>query len=145
METISAKRISWEEYAMRIAIDASLRSEDPYKKVGACGLDKKNRILGTGYNGLAPGKNVESSFWGDRDVRRKYMIHAEANLLSLFKRGKCRLLACTLLPCQACATLIAGHGIKKVVYKEIYARDTSALEIFKFYNIECVNIPYDYV
>jgi len=143
MEPISDSRISWEEYAMRIATDAALRSEDPYKRVGACALDKKNRILGTGYNGLAPGKSVDASFWTDRDQRRMYMIHAEANLLSLFKRGKCKLLACTLLPCQACATLIAGHGVKKVVYKEMYHRDQSALEIFKFYDIECVNISYD--
>jgi dCMP deaminase len=143
MEPISNQRISWEEYALRIATDASLRSEDPYVKVGACGLDENNYVLGTGYNGLARSKNVDISFWEDRDLRRKYMIHAEANLLSLFKRGKCKLLACTLLPCQACATLIASHGVKKVVYKEMYHRDNSAIDIFKFYDIECVNITYE--
>jgi dCMP deaminase len=143
MDSISNQRISWEEYALRMADVASMRSEDPYKKVGACGLSKNNRVLGTGYNGLASGKEVDSVFWEDRDERRRYIIHAEANLLSLIKRGKCHLLACTLLPCSACATLIAGHGIKKVVYKELYTRDTSALDIFKFYNIECVNITYE--
>jgi dCMP deaminase len=143
METISNQRISWDEYALRIATVASMRSEDPYKKVGACALDFNNRVIGVAYNGLAPGINVTDSFWANREGRLKYMIHAEANLLSLFERNHCALLACTLLPCSSCATLIAAHGIKRVVYKELYKRDQSALDIFNFYNIECVNITYE--
>ena len=130
-------RISWEEYALRIAETASLRSEDIYKKVGACALDHNNRLIGAAYNGLASGIEAPENFWDDRDNRRPYMIHAEVNLLSLFKRGECKLLACTLLPCSSCASMIAAYGIKKVVYKEIYNRDTSAFDIFKFYNIDC--------
>lgn len=143
METFLDQRINWDEYALRIAEVASMRSEDPYKKVGACALDFNNRVIGVAYNGLASGINVPHSFWNCRDERRKYMIHAEANLLSLFERNCCRLLACTLLPCSSCATLIAAHGIKRVVYKELYNRDMSALDIFDFYNIECVNITYE--
>jgi len=137
MDSVSNSRISWEEYALRIAEVAALRSED-VRKVGACALDYSNRVIGVAYNGLASGVNVDPSFWEDRDKRRPFMIHAEANLLSLFERNRCRLLACTLLPCSSCATLIAAHGIKKVVYKELYKRDQAALEIFKFYNIECL-------
>lgn len=129
-------RISWEEYAIAIAETASLRSEDPYMKVGACILNESNRIVGIGYNGLASGKKAPDKFWDDRDKRRQYMIHAEANALLNVKHGEGFVLACTLLPCKSCATLIAGHGIKKVIYKEIYKRDTSAFDIFDFYNIE---------
>ena len=130
-------RISWKEYALKIAEISALRSEDPFIKVGAAVLNKENRIVGIGYNGLAPSKNVSEDFWSDRDERRKYMIHAEANALLNVKRGDGELLACTLLPCGSCATLISAHGIKKVVYKEIYKRDISSLDIFKFYGIEC--------
>ncbi len=133
-------KITWEEYALRIAKVATLRSEDPYKKVGACALDHSNRVIGVAYNGLASGKDVDKEFWNDRDTRRTYMVHAEANLLSLFKRGECKLLACTLLPCSSCATMIAGYDIKKVVYEEVYKRDTLALDIFKFYGIELQQI-----
>lgn len=129
-------RLNWEEYALRIAEVASLRSEDPYQQVGACALDDNNRVIGVAYNGLAQGINVTKEFWEDRDQRRPFMIHAEANLLSLFERNRCKLLACTLLPCSSCASLIAAHGIKKVVYKEIYKRDTSAIKILNFYGIE---------
>ena len=129
-------RISWEEYALEVAKTASLRSEDPYMKVGACVLNSSNKIIGVGYNGLASGKKAPRNFWKDRDKRRPFMIHAEANALLNIKHGDASLLACTLLPCRACASLIAAHGIKKVIYKEIYNRDKSAFEIFNFYNIE---------
>ena len=133
-------RASWPEYALSLAQTAATRSEDPYHKVGACALAHDNKVLSLGYNGLAPNKNTKESFWEDRDARRPYMIHAEANCLSLFEAGKCKLLAVTLLPCSYCATMIAAYGISNVVYAEVYDRDTTALEIFKFYNINLENI-----
>lgn len=135
-----SSRISWQEYALKIAEVASLRSEDPFVKVGACALDHSNRVIGVAYNGLASGKNAPDNFWLDRDARRPYVIHAEANLLSLFKRGDCSLLACTLLPCSSCASLISAHGIKTVIYRDLYDRDTKALDIFKFNSIECIRL-----
>lgn len=128
-------RPSWREYALLLAKTASLRSEDPYRKVGACALDKDGVVLGVGYNGLASGKNVDSEFWADRDARRPFMIHAEANCLSLFKKKEAKILAVTLLPCSSCAALIAAYGIKEVVYSEEYDFDIKAKEIFKFYRI----------
>lgn len=130
------KRISWEEYALLLAKTAALRSEDVYKKVGACALNHQNMVLAVGYNGLASGKDVDDEFWKDRDERRKYMIHAEVNCLSLFKKGEAKILAVTMLPCSSCAAMIASYGIKKVIYEEDYKRDDAALEIFKFYKIE---------
>lgn len=138
--TKSNKRISWEEYALQIAEVASLRSEDVFCKVGACALDHSNRVIGVAYNGLSSGIKVPKSFWNSRDKRRPFMIHAEANLLSLFKRGDCKLLACTLLPCSSCASLIAAHGIKNVVFRNVYDRDQQAYQIFKFNNITCNQI-----
>jgi dCMP deaminase len=137
---MSNSRISWEEYALRLAEVASLRSPDRFVKVGACALSKTNRVIGVAYNGLAPGVNVSDEFWQDRDKRRPFMIHAEINLLSLFKREECNLLACTLLPCSSCASSIVAHGVKKVVYRDTYFRDEKALEIFKFNDIECVQL-----
>lgn len=130
------KRCSWEEHALNLAQAASFRSEDVFCRVGACALSYDNRVLGVSYNGLASGKNVSRKFWNNRDKRRPYMIHAEQNLLSLFERGKARLLACTLLPCSDCARLIACWNIPEIVYIHDYNRDNMALEIFKFYNIK---------
>ena len=131
-------RVSWEQYALNIAHTASQRSEDPYIKVGAWALNEENMVLGVGYNGLASGKSVNESFWGDRNYRRQFMIHAEVNCLSLFKKGEAKLLACTLMPCASCATMIASNCIETVIYKDIYHRDRKALSIFDFYGIKCV-------
>ena len=136
------KRASWSEYALSLAQTAATRSEDPYHKVGACALARDNKVLGLGYNGLAPGIEAGScpGFWDDRDARRPYMIHAETNCLSLFRAGECKLLAVTLLPCSYCATMIAAYGIPAVVYAEVYHRDTEAIEIFNFYGINLTQL-----
>ena len=89
-----------------------------------------------GYNGLASGTNVPAQFWGNRDERRKFMIHAETNCLSLCKKGEVDILAVTLLPCSYCATMIASYGVREVLYHEEYENDQSAKDIFNFYNIE---------
>ena len=130
------KRPTWDEYALLLAQVASLRSEDPFVKVGACALDHENRVIGVAYNGLKSGVNVDPAFWGDRDRRRPYMIHAEVNLLSLFRRGEARVMAVSLLPCAYCAAMIAAYNIPRVVYSETYSRDERAVEIFKFYGVE---------
>ena len=134
------KRISWEKYALELAKTAAIRSQDPYRKVGACALDWNNRVLGVAYNGLAPGKNVSSKFWQNRDGRLPYMLHAEQNLLSLFNRGQCKLIAVTLLPCVDCARLICCWNIPVVIYHEPYQRDTTALDVFKFYKVQVKKI-----
>ena len=133
-------RKSWYEHAMDIAETAMQRSEDVYRKVGACILGEENDVLAVAYNGLGHGKNVDESFWEDRNERLPFMIHAETNVLARVKRGEGKIIACTLLPCSSCATNIVAHGIKTVLYKELYERDQKALEIFKFYNIECIKI-----
>ena len=133
---MSEERIDWYEYAMLLAFAAAKRSEDPYRKVGACALNKDKMVVGMGYNGLASGTNVPAQFWGNRDERRKFMIHAETNCLSLCKKGEVDILAVTLLPCSYCATMIASYGVKEVLYHEEYENDQSAKDIFNFYNIE---------
>ena len=112
-------RISFDKMALNIAFECSKRSEDPYKKVGCCILNKEGRILSTGYNGLLPKFKPNISFWKNRDLRRKYIIHAEINALSRISiNDNPYLLAITLSPCSACATNIISYGIKKIVYKK---------------------------
>ena len=65
------------------------------------------------------------------------MIHAEANLLSLFKRDECKLIAVTLKPCSYCARLICAWNIPLVIYEEDYIYDSKETdEIFKFYGVK---------
>lgn len=137
-------RISFDKMAMELAIAASKRSEDPYKKVGCAILDKQGRVMSVGYNGLQPKQKIKKCFWNNRSERRKYIIHAETNALSYIKRSESPyLLASTLLPCACCAMNIASYGIEKVLFLEDYSLDQEAKIIFNFYNIKLYNISDD--
>ncbi|NBW13924.1 MAG: hypothetical protein EBR82_38565 [Caulobacteraceae bacterium] len=129
-------RISFEEMAIKVADVVKDRSEDPYKKVGVCVLNKEGRILSVGYNGLLSKQQISNDFWEDRDERRKYIIHAETNALACITRyDEPYILASTLLPCANCAINICSHGIKHVYYTEEYHKDQLAYEIFDFYKV----------
>lgn len=132
-------RISIPQYAMALAHVASLRSEDPFRKVGAVAIDFDNRVIGTAYNGLAPGYNAGPEFWTDRDARRKYMLHAEVNLCSLFTRGNVRLVACTTKPCTSCMQMLCAYGVRDVYYRDDYP-ESEADAIAARYSIPLIQL-----
>lgn len=113
-------RIGIPEYAMVLAHVASLRSEDPFRKVGAVAIDHSNRVIGTAYNGLAPGYDAPDGFWDDRDARRRFMLHAEVNLCSLFTRGKARVIACTTKPCTSCMQMLCAYNVEEIYFRDDY-------------------------
>lgn len=129
--------MTWEEYALALARVASLKSKDPYIKVGCCLLRHDNTIASLGYNGFPSG--VEED-WSDRDERRKYVNHAEANALRFVKPGECYLAAVTLLPCNDCLKALASYGIKKIIYSQVYDKDSSSLNLSSRFNIEIKQI-----
>jgi dCMP deaminase len=130
-------RISWEEYALKLAETASIRSEDPYMKVGACVLRHDNTVAALGYNGSPPGYDID---WSDRDSRRPFVSHAERSALRYCKPGEAKLIAITLSPCQHCIMDIAMFGIKKVIFRNFYERDEKSFEIAHKFDIEMVQI-----
>jgi len=135
MSDKSKDRIAIPEYVMALAHVASLRSEDPYRKVGAAALDHDNRVIGTAYNGLAPGYDAPDGFWDDRDKRQKYMLHAEVNLCSLFKRGEARVVATTTMPCTACMQTLCAYGVEEIYFEEEY-KSSDAREIAEVYGVK---------
>jgi len=131
------KRRSWEETALILAETiAECRSQDPYVQVGACALLRDNSIS-LGYNGPPPGVEID---WSERDNRGARIIHAEVNALRAVDPGDCKFLAVTLLPCRHCMTFIASKGVKKIVYREVYERDTLAFELATEFGIELVQL-----
>lgn len=133
------ERSTFDRMAINIAIAASFRSEDPFKKVGCAIFNKNNRLLSIGYNGLQEKQKVRKSFWSNRDFRRNKIVHAEVNALSCITRyDNPYFMATTLCPCSYCAINIAAYNIKKVIYLEDYHRDQEALSIFRFYKINLI-------
>jgi dCMP deaminase len=100
---------------MSLAVAAAARSEDPWVKVGACVLRKDHSVAGLGYNGAPSGTDID---WSDRDKRRQYVIHAEANALRYLRPDEGSILAVTLAPCPSCLTLIASYRIPTVFYRD---------------------------
>ena len=106
-------RLTWEQTALNLAFDiAKYRSEDPYVKVGACIIKKDKSIL-LGYNGAPKGMTMD---WSNRDERRKWVFHAESNVLNRVLPGEAELLAVTHIPCVDCLKVIKQKEINTVYY-----------------------------
>ena len=108
--------ISWDEFFMRVAIAAQLRSKDPNTQVGACIADGDHRILSVGYNGTPHAISDDEFPWGASDDplqdKHSYVVHAEANAV-LNYRG------------SLCAKFLVQVGIGEVVYLDDKYRGTT--------------------
>jgi deoxycytidylate deaminase len=132
------QRKSWEETALILAETiADCRSQDPYLQVGACAVLTDDSVC-LGYNGPPPKVEID---WSDRERRGARIIHAEVNALRAVKPGQCKFLAVTHLPCRHCMTFIASKGIRRIVFRQIYERDTLAFELAQEFGIQLVQIP----
>lgn len=113
--------ISWDEYFMGIALLSAKRSKDPSTQVGACIVDKENKIVGMGYNGFPSGCCDEDLPWeksGDfLNTKYPYVCHAELNAIlnSTKKLKECRIYV-ALFPCNECAKAIIQSGITEVIF-----------------------------
>ncbi len=115
--------ITWDEYFMGIAMLSAQRSKDNNTQVGACIVNKENKIVSVGYNGMPTGCNDDDMPWerdGDSPLDTKYpfVCHAELNAIlnsSFGSLSGCTLYV-TLFPCNECAKAIIQSGIKRVVY-----------------------------
>lgn len=107
---------------MGVAILSAKRSKDPNTQVGACIVNKKNRIVGTGYNGLPAGCSDDEFPWDKQgdflQTKYPYVCHAELNAI-LNNIGMdlagCRIYT-ALFPCNECSKAIIQSGISEVVY-----------------------------
>lgn len=116
--------ITWDEFFMRVAVAASMRSKDPNTQVGACIASPDRRILSVGYNGTPRAIDDDDFPWETSDDplddKHSFVIHAEANAI-LNYRGNLSDMAgatvyVTLFPCQECAKTLVQAGVGEVVY-----------------------------
>ena len=126
---MSDYRPSWDEYFMKIAEDASTRSNCLRRKVGAL-IVKQRNIISTGYNGTPIG--VKNCFEGgcprcqsDVEPGQGYdtciCVHAEANAILLAARHgnvtEGGVLYTTLRPCFSCLKEAVQAGIQEIVFE----------------------------
>ena len=136
-------RPSWDEYFMRIAQVASMRSNCIKRKVGAV-VVKDRRIVSTGYNGTPRGtRNCNEggcprcSGLAASGTRLDECLcsHAEENAITQaafhgtsVKEG---CLYSTFSPCLMCAKMIINSGIAEVVFNVGYPLNDSTFRLFE--------------
>ncbi len=114
--------ISWDEYFMGVALLAAKRSKDPHTQVGACIVNRENKIISVGYNGMPIGCSDDDFPWareGDfLETKYPYVCHAELN--AILNNGGFNLAGCLiyvpLFPCNECSKAIIQAGIREIIY-----------------------------
>jgi dCMP deaminase len=131
-EQAEVSRSKSDERLMREAINASKKSSDIWRRVGAVLVDGDGHKMDTAHN---VGEPTEHSPWAEGDPRNVFnrgvgiemslFTHAEARLIAnAANKGistKGASMYVTVFPCPACAKLIAHSGIAKLLYKDGYA------------------------
>ena len=139
--------ITWDQYFMGIALLSAERSKDNNTQVGACIVDKNNKILSVGYNGMPTGCNDDEMPW-DRegaflDTKYAFVCHAELNAILNYNGPSLdgATLYVTLFPCNECAKAIIQKGIKEVVYvSDKYADSPATIASKKMLDMAGVNV-----
>ena len=130
-------RMSWQDYFMKAATLASIRSPCERLKVG-CVLVKNNRLISMVYNGFLGGCEHKSIV---RDGHEQATIHAEINAITDAAKRGASIDDCvayvTHYPCLNCYKALASSGIKKVYYKEDYRNDPVVEELG--YGVELIH------
>lgn len=130
-------RVSKIELGLLSAKLASLRSEDVFfTRVGCAAENYEGEIIGISYAGLLPKQEMPESFWKNRELKNKFILHSEINILKRFERNRIKTLYLTHSPCKVCAMFIVSHGVKEIFYLEEYHRCSEFKEIFDFYGIK---------
>ena len=111
--------IKWDERYLLLAKHASSWSKDPSKQIGAVAVGYSGQILSQGYNGFPRGVLDSEARLNDRELKYKYVVHAEMNAIYNATLNGVSLNGATLyvygLPvCSECAKGIVQVGIKRV-------------------------------
>lgn len=105
----------WINYFFDLAERASGQSKDPNTRHGAVIVNDRKRIVGIGFNGFPRDLKDDPEILNNRELKQKYMVHAEANAInnSLTSVEGCHIFV-TGAPCSACALKIIEREIGHV-------------------------------
>ena len=136
-------RPGWDEYFMKIAQVASMRSNCIKRKVGAV-VVRDRRIISTGYNGTPRGtKNCNEggcprcNSLASSGTRLDECLcsHAEENAITQSAYHgtsvKDGILYTTFAPCLMCSKMIINCGIIEVIFNVDYPLNDTSFQLFK--------------
>lgn len=110
----------WKKRFLKLSKEISTWSKDPSTKVGALIISEDRNIISTGYNGFPRGISDTEERLNNRELKYKFILHAEMNcILNALYNGRsvkdCILFVHGLPPCSECTKSIIQAGIKKVI------------------------------
>ena len=111
---------TWPKRFLALAREVASWSKDPSTKVGAIAVGPKGNVIAQGYNGFPRGIFDSPRRLGTKEVKYKYVVHAEMNVIYNASYNGVSLDGATLyvtgLPvCSECAKGIIQVGIRKIV------------------------------
>ena len=120
MKGISTLSNKWDKRYLALAEQVSMWSKDPSRQIGAVAVGSKGQVLAQGYNGFPRGIPDNPSLYQDRELKYKYVVHAEMNVIYNATYNGVSLDGSTLyvhgLPvCSDCAKGVIQVGVKRVV------------------------------
>lgn len=123
--------MTWpDRHMLEAMLAGTSRSPDPSTQVGACIVNKRNRIIASGYNSYPNGIRTRAFPW-DReadsplDTKYPYVVHAEKNAIYNAEGSvEGATLYVTMYPCNECAKDVIQARIKKIVYLSNPYKDT---------------------
>jgi len=110
----------WDKRYLKLAAGVANWSKDPSSKIGAIAVGSKGQVLAQGYNGFPRGISDSFDRYANKDVKYKFVVHAEMNCIYNATYNGVSLDGATLyvhgLPvCSDCAKGIIQVGIRKVI------------------------------
>lgn len=114
--------IKWHIRFMDLAKEISLWSKDPSTKIGAIAV-RNRRVIAQGYNGFPANIRDDIDRLKEREVKYKYMIHAEMNMIfNAAKEGvslqDADVYVWGLPTCSECAKGLIQSGVSTVFISE---------------------------
>ena len=110
----------WDKRYLKLAAGVANWSKDPSSKIGAIAVGSKGQVLAQGYNGFPRGISDSFDRYANKDVKYKFVVHAEMNCIYNAAENGISLKDSTLyiygLPvCGDCALGIIQAGVSRVV------------------------------
>lgn len=109
----------WKKRYLDLADHVSSWSKDPSRKIGAVAIGPQGQVLAQGYNGFPRGISDTFRRYDNREIKYKYVVHAEMNCIynaadnGVSLRGS-DLYVTGLPTCSECAKGVIQVGIKRV-------------------------------
>jgi len=109
----------WDIRFLEMAKQVSTWSKDPSRQIGAIAVDDRT-VVAQGYNGFPRGIQDTDKRLDDRQIKYKFVVHAEMNVIYNATYNGVSLDGCSLyvwgLPvCSECAKGIIQTGITRVI------------------------------